>query len=258
VKVEFDRARDGMEVLSTVMTPRVLAPERVERIQDALSKRLEEPVRLFMRCNVTKDVTATGSTNLRPFLSLYGTVTEAPLVPEMRLLQQAEQVAREVASRRPEIALLDVDLVWRHRSVLIVSVQTPRDPEPEAIARFEAMLRERLGAPNVQVVIRRVDSTDLTAKGKILYGAAHLGDATDAEVQRRQLVEQAVRERIEALPDLFVTAIDAVRAGSGWACAPGRRPARARPKRSAVSSGAPDRASASASGCRSARGWIWW
>jgi uncharacterized hydrophobic protein (TIGR00271 family) len=217
VKVEFDRRSDGVEVLSTVLTPRVIGPERVERIQNALSQRLEQPVRLFMRCSLTKDVTATGSTNLRPYLSLDGTVTEAPLAPEMRLLQEAEQVAREVAGQRPEIALLDLDLVPLPTGpVLIVSVQTPRDPEPEAVARFEALLRERLRDSSVKVVVRRIDSTDITAKGKILYGAAHFGEVTGEEARRRQLVEETVRARIEAVPNLFVTAIDAVRAGSGW------------------------------------------
>jgi hypothetical protein len=217
VKVEFDRRSDVVEVLSTVMTPRVIAPERVERIERALSEKLEERVRLFMRCSMTKEVTATGSTNLRPYLSLDGTVTEAPLAPEMRVLQEAEQVAREVAALRPEIALLDVDLVSLSTGpVLIVSVQTPRDPQPEAVARFEAMLRERLDVSNLQVVIRRIDSRDITAKGKILFGAAHFDDVTGAEAERRQAVEDAARERIEAIPNLFVTAIDAVRAGPAW------------------------------------------
>jgi uncharacterized hydrophobic protein (TIGR00271 family) len=215
--VEFDRDREGVEVLSTVRTPRVIPPERVKRMQDALSSRLGESVRLFVRCSLTKDVTATGSTNLRPYLSLNGRVTEAPLVPEMRLLQQAEQVAREVAATRPEIALLDVDLVSLPTGpVLIVSVQTPRDPEPGSVARFEALLHERLGDPKLRVVVRRVDSTDVTAKGRILYGAAHFGDVSDDEAKRRQVVEEAVRVRIQAVPNLFVTAIDAVRAGSGW------------------------------------------
>ena len=215
--VEFDRDREGMEVLSTVRTPRVIPPERVKRMQDALGSRLAEPVRLFVRCSLTKDVTATGSTNLRPYLSLNGRVTEAPLAPEMRLLQQAEQVAREVAATRPEIALLDVDLVPLPTGpVLIVSIQTPRDPGPGAVARFEALLHERLGDPNLRVVVRRVDSTDVTAKGRILYGAAHFGGVSDDEAERRQLVEETVRARIQAVPNLFVTAIDAVRAGSGW------------------------------------------
>jgi uncharacterized hydrophobic protein (TIGR00271 family) len=217
VKIEFDRRPDAVEVLSTVMTPRVIPPERVERIQTALSERLQEPVRLFLRCSMTKEITATGSANLRPYLSLDGTVTEAPLAPEMRLLQEAEQVAREVAATRPEIALLDLDLVSVPTGpVLIVSIQTPRDPDPEAVGRFEAVLRERLDVANVQVVVRRIDSTDITGKGKILFGAAHFGKTTEEEAARRRLVEAGVRAGLEALPNLFVTAIDAVRAGSGW------------------------------------------
>jgi hypothetical protein len=206
-----------VEVLSTVRTPHVIPPERVKRMQDALSSRLGETVRLFVRCSLTKDVTATGSTNLRPYLSLNGRVTEAPLAPEMRLLQQAEQVAREVAGTRPEIALLDVELVHAGTiPVLVVSVQTPRNPAPESVARFEALLRERLAEPNLRVVVRRVDSTDVTAKGRILYGASHFAAATPEEVASRTRVEGSVLARIQALPNLFVTAIDAVRAGPGW------------------------------------------
>ena len=170
-----------------------------------------------MRCSLTKDVTATGSTNPRSYLGLNGRVTEAPLSPEMRVLQQAEQVAREVAGTRPEIALLDVDLVHAGTTpVLVVSVQTPRSPEPESVARFEALLRERLAEPNLRVVVRRVDSTDVTAKGRILFGASHFGEISAEEAAGRARVEETIRARIQALPDLFVTAIDAIRAGSGW------------------------------------------
>jgi uncharacterized hydrophobic protein (TIGR00271 family) len=217
VSVDFKRGKDGVEVLSTVQTPRLIPPERVERIQAALSARLEEPVRLFMRCSLTKDVTATGSTNLRPYLSLNGRVTEAPLAPDMRLLQQAEQVAREVAGTRPEIALLDVELLRVDGNpVLIVSLQTPRSPEPEAVARFEALLHERLGDPSLRVVIRRVDSTDMTAKGRILFGASHFAEVSPEDGAKRTAVEEAIRTRIQALPDLFVTAIDAIPAAPGW------------------------------------------
>lgn len=216
-RVEFNRGSEWVEVLSTVQTPRLIPPERVERIQQALSDRLGEPVRLFMRCSLTKDVTATGSTNLRPYLNLNGRVTEAPLAPDMRLLQQAEQVAREVAGARPEIALLDVELVRvGARPVLVVSVQTPRSPAPEAVGRFEALLRERLADDSLRVVVRRVDSTDVTAKGRILFGASHFGELSEAEVASRTLVEEAVRARIQALPSLFVTAIDAIRTKPGW------------------------------------------
>lgn len=218
VNVEFSRNAQAVEVLSTVRTPRVMAPERVKRIQEALAGRLGEPVRLFMRCGLTKDVTATGSTNLRPYLSLNGKVTEHPLAPEMQLLQQAEQVAREVVATRPDIVLQDVEMVaFPSGPVLLASIQSASRPSSAAVARVEALLRERLAESRVRVVVRVADSVDITSKGQILFGEAHFGEVTADEASRRQAVEEAVRDAIQDIPDLFVTAIDAVRHPPGWA-----------------------------------------
>lgn len=215
--IEFDYGREGLQVLSTVRTPRVIPPERVKRIQDALGAALDETVTLFLRCAMTKDVTATGTASLRPYLSLNGRVVEAPIAPRMRLLQQAEQLAREVASTRPGLELIDTDLVEAPSGpVIVVSIQTPRDPSPENVSAFEAALRERLADPSVRVVVRRMESSDTTSKGRILYGAAHFDTSSDELRARRTVVEGAVRARLEALPQLFVTAIDAVTGGRGW------------------------------------------
>jgi hypothetical protein len=217
ISVQFDRSRAGLQVLSSVGTPRVIPPERVSRIQDALAAELGEPVALFMRCTLTKDVTATGSVNLRPYLSLNGRVAEAPMAPEMQLLQQAEQVAREVAATRPELVLLDTDLVQAPSGpVVVVSIETPRDPLPKGVEEFEERVRERLGDPTLRVVVRRVESTDTSSKGRILFGAAHFASDTEELRARRSAVETAVRARLEAVPNLFVTAIDAVTSGRGW------------------------------------------
>lgn len=215
--IEFDYGREGLQVLSTVRTPRVIPPERVKRIQDALGAALDQTVTLFLRCAMTKDVTATGTASLRPYLSLNGRVVEAPIAPRMRLLQQAEQLAREVASTRPALELIDTDLVEAPSGpVIVVSIQTPRDPSPENVSAFEAALRERLADPSVRVVVRRMESSDTTSKGRILYGAAHFDTPSEELRTRRAAVEGAVRARLEALPQLFVTAIDAVTGGRGW------------------------------------------
>jgi hypothetical protein len=171
-----------------------------------------------MRCGLTKDVTATGSTNLRPYLSLNGKVTEHPLAPEMQLLQQAEQVVREVVATRPDIVLQDVEMVdFPTGPVLLVSIQSPRKPLPANVARVEALLRERLGEARVRVVVRVADSVDITSKGQILFGEAHFGEVSADEAMRRQAVEDAVRAAIQNVPNLFVTAIDAVHRPPGWA-----------------------------------------
>lgn len=216
--VDFSRGTDGVDVLSTVRTPRVLPPQRVKKIQDALSGRLGEPVHLFMRCSLTKDVTAAGSTNLRPYLSLGGKVTEAPLASGTRMLQQAEQVVREFLATRPDIVLNDIELVQLPTGpVLVVSIESPRDPRAAGVARFEELLRERLGEPGLRLVVRTVDSEDVTAKGRILFGDAHFAELPADDARRQQTVEETVRARVQNVPNMFVTAVDAVRQGSGWA-----------------------------------------
>jgi uncharacterized hydrophobic protein (TIGR00271 family) len=216
--VDFSRGKDGVDVLAEVRTPHVPAPGRVNEIQDALAGRLGERVRLFMRCALTKDVTATGSTTLRPYLSLNGKVTTAPISPDMRLLQQAEQVAREVVATRPNIILKDVELVkFPTGPVLVVSIDTPRSPNPDRVALFEAHLRERMGEEGARVVVRVAETVDITAKGRVLFGEAHFGRPSEDEARRQRQVEETVRSSLQSLPNTFVTAIDAVPSQSGWA-----------------------------------------
>jgi len=217
VSVDFSRRDGGLDVLSTISSPRVVEPQLVKSLQDALAARLGEDVRLFVRCSVTQDVSATGSTSVRPYLSLNGRVTEAPLAPRMRLLQQAEQVAREVAPTRPGLNLHDIELVdLPSGPVFVISIESSRVPDTNDVARFESVLRERLGEPRLHVVVRKTLSVDVTAKGRILLGGAHLGTGDAQEEERRSAVESAVRQAIGARPDLFATAVDAVRAGDGW------------------------------------------
>jgi uncharacterized hydrophobic protein (TIGR00271 family) len=215
--VEFSRSKDGLDVLAEVRTPRVPSPGRVNEIQTALGNQLGEPVRLFMRCTLTKDVTATGSTTLRPYLSLNGKVATAPVSPDMRLLQQAEQVAREIVATQPSIVLQDVELVRLPTGpVLVATIQAARPPKPESIAQVEKLLRDRLGDEHVRVVARVAETVDITSKGRILFGDAHFGAASEEEARQRATVEQSARTELESLPDTFVTALDAVRGEAGW------------------------------------------
>jgi len=215
--VNFSRAKDGVDVLAEVRTPHVPSPGRVNEIQEVLGRRLGEPVRLFMRCTLTKDVTATGSTTLRPYLSLNGKVIAAPVSPDMQLLQQAEQVAREVVATRPDIVLRDIELVNLPTGpVVVVNIASARPPSPAQIARFEAFLQERLGERRVRVLVRTFESMDTTPKGRVLLGEAHFGAASPEETQRQHTVEDTVRRELESVPNTFVTAVDAVHQGSAW------------------------------------------
>ncbi len=217
IHIESTRHADRVEVLSTVNTPRILLPERVRSMQAKLAERLGEPVQLFVRCSVTKDVAATGSTEVRPYLGLRDDISTAPVSGETRLLVQAEQFAREIAETRPDLVLNDVEFYELPTGpVLIFSILNARQPSSESVWRFEEGLRKRLADANVRVIVRTMESNDMTSKGRILFGAAHFGDENPDNKATQKLVEDTIASSLQAVPDVFVTAVDAIRDESGW------------------------------------------
>ena len=60
-KVIYKTRGDSIDILASVTTPRVLSPKKIKEIQNKLDKRLELNSNLIMRCQVTKDISSTGS-----------------------------------------------------------------------------------------------------------------------------------------------------------------------------------------------------
>jgi len=210
---------DGwLDVFSTVLTPRVLSPQKVKRMEEALSQHVGEPVRLFVRCSLTKDVTATGATtSLLTGRNLDGKFTTDVIALEAQTLQAAEQVIREILINFPQVTLNDIELVTLPTGpVIVVSVQMPRAPLPVGIQRLEKLLQERIGDPRTRLVVRVINSVDISSKGRILLGQAHFGPQSAEEVALRETLEQAAQAGIEQIPNLFVINIDAAKSETGW------------------------------------------
>jgi hypothetical protein len=93
----------------------------------------------------------------------------------------------------------------------------PRAPLPVGIQRLEKMLQERVGDPRTRLVIRVINSVDISSKGRILLGQAHFGAQSAEEVALRETLEQAAQAGIEQTPNLFVINIDAAKSEAGWA-----------------------------------------
>jgi uncharacterized hydrophobic protein (TIGR00271 family) len=215
--VLHSRRQGRLEVLAIVRASRVLSPHTVAEVQDALRARLGPDVDLFFRCGLTKDVAATGSADLLAERTLDGDFGGKALSPAARTIRIAEQEVRDILVDRPDIVLGDVNLVQMPIGpVLVVSIQSSREPNLSAIANAERKIRDRTGNPRLQLLVRNVESSDLTSKGRVLLGAAHFGTTNPTDAATASRLEDAVRARISALRGLSARSVDAAREADGW------------------------------------------
>lgn len=212
------RNRGRLQVMAVLRTPRVISPARVTKIQGALASRLDQPVDLFFRCALTKDVAASGMVSLRGEQNLDGDFDREDLSPNARIIQVGEQAVRDLLVDRPDIILRDVSLAQMPVGpVLIVSIQTSRQPVPENLEQVQKIIRERVGNPDVVLVVRTVESSDITATGRVLYGAAHFADLSEETREKAHTVKSLVRKHIEASGPYFAPSVDVVPYLDGWA-----------------------------------------
>lgn len=215
--VELNPTTKGVSIIASVDTPQILEPYMVKVIEEHLSAQLGQPVQLFMRCKVTKVISATGSTNIRPYLNVDGKVSHVQLTPPMALLQQAEQIAREALAGQDYLHLDDISLVELDSGpVLVMAIQSPREPSAERVENFQKFLQERLQNSNIQVGIRRISTSEVSAKGPVILGAAHYGALDEGQRQIQAQIESLLTRSIMDKSNFYVQAIDAAPAGESW------------------------------------------
>ncbi|WP_428558645.1 MAG: DUF389 domain-containing protein [Solidesulfovibrio sp. DCME] len=204
---------DSVDVLVAVRSPRSLDPRLVADMEEAVSRRIGKKVRLGARSLLTKDIYPPGGGGLVAVARLDGGLFTDKVSDDVRHLQQAEQCLREMLADRPQMLLLDVNLVkLGNDPVVMATVQTARPLLPVEIREAEGMLRDRLGVANLRLLARCLLPEDIASDGRILYGKAHFGpDDPEADA-----VAEAVRRTLEALPLVYVTALDVVRAGERY------------------------------------------
>ena len=149
--------------------------------------------------------------------TLDGSFTNETLSPTAQVARIAEQAVRDILADRPNFLLDDVNVLQMPSGhVVVVSLQGSRDPVPLEVGRAERQIRERTGDPTLRLLVRTTESSDVTSKGRVLFGQSHFGVWSEEDAARARDLEGAVRQRISALRDLFPTSVDAVRAADGW------------------------------------------
>jgi len=205
-------------ILATVRTPTVISPERVKSIQEMLGKQLGLPVELIVRCTLAKDISATGSTSQVTAKNLDGFFLARTINPEVLKVQLAEQALRESLSARPELSLLEVDLLnFPRGAVILATVQGTRALIPMEIGALEKSVRDRLQDPQVHLVVRCLTTIDVDREGRVLFGWSHYASPTDEQKVLMTRTNEAVKQEARKFPDLFVTNVDSAPQGDSWA-----------------------------------------
>jgi uncharacterized hydrophobic protein (TIGR00271 family) len=214
----YREVSDGeISVLTTVLTPRVLLPQTVKDIQDALHDALGRTVSLFVRCSITKGVSAAGSVSLLPQVDLNGRFVGGNRSQEVRITETAEQVLRQLVSTTRAFTVQDVELLQMPSGpVIVASVTGARPPVPLQVESAEKQIREQLGDQTVTLLVRAVTTDDITAKGRILIGAAHFAALSAEQKSLQKQLEDAGRADLARLRDTSVESIDAAPGSDGW------------------------------------------
>ncbi len=217
IRMIYHLGQDKLYIMATVRTPKVISPSRVKALQQSLSQKLNLPSELIVRSVLTKDVSATGSTSQVTAENLDGSFLTGKMAPDVWRAQIAEQALREFLIFRPELDLVEVDLVHFPRGpVVLATFYGPRVLIPAEVQEFQKAIQDRLQDSSIHLLARCLTTTEVDGHGRILYGWSHFGAMTPEEQDLMAKIDQAVRQEFKKFPDIFPTNVDAAPKGAFW------------------------------------------
>lgn len=216
-KMNHEISGGKLYVLGTVRTPKIISPNRIKAIQEVLTKKLRLPTQLIIRCVLTKDISATGSTGVVTAENLNGSFLATKMNPNVLMVQLAEQALREVLTSHPEFELEEVDQVLIPSGpVVLATFHGPRVLTPFEIQTFQTFIRRRLHNPSLSLLGRCLITVDVDDTGRILYGWSHFGKQTPEQHALMKQIDAAVIDAFKRFDDIFPINVDAAPRDDGW------------------------------------------
>jgi uncharacterized hydrophobic protein (TIGR00271 family) len=182
-------------VLATVRAPRIIQPDEVGKIRDALSRRLEKPINLIVRTTIARDMSAAGSTSQVVEQNLDGNFMNAKISDTEMVLKSAEQVLWEQLASRPDLRFVNVDYGRAPRGkVILAAVEGISPPSAEEIQHVERLIQERVQDPTLSLIVRFTPSILLDRYGQGLYGWSFSGEITPEKEKVARDIRPAVNQ----------------------------------------------------------------
>jgi uncharacterized hydrophobic protein (TIGR00271 family) len=186
---------DGLYILATVRAPRIIPPDEVGKIQDALFRRLEKPISLIVRTTIARDMSAVGSTSQVVEQNLDGNFMNAKISDKEMVLKSAEQVLWEQLASRPDFRFVNVDYGRTPRGkVILAAVEGISPPTAEATRQVERLIQERVQDPTLSLIVRFTPSILLDRYGQGLYGWSFSGEITPEQEKLTRDIQAAVNQ----------------------------------------------------------------
>jgi len=191
-------------VLASVRTPRIIPPDEVGKIQDALFRRLEKPISLIVRTTIARDMSAAGSTSQVVEQNLDGNFMNAKISDKEMVLKSAEQVLWEQLASRPDFRFVNVDYGRAPRGkVILAAVEGISPPSAEEIRRVEHLIQERVQDPTLSLIVSFTPSILLDRYGQGLYGWSYTGEITPEKEELARDIRAAVNQVFQThFPDI--------------------------------------------------------
>ncbi len=204
-------------ILATIRTPRVIEPYRVKVIQDALNNAIGQQTHLILRCVLTKDISALGSTSEGTDENLNGTFLATKINPRVLQIQVAEQVLRELLFYMPLFHLEEVNQEQSPAGPVVVAlIEGPRALIPSEVQKFQTAIRRRVNDDTIHLVVRCETTENVDDRGRILYGWSHFALRPPEQYAKMNEIDAAVREAFQQFKDIFVANVDAAPMNNGW------------------------------------------
>jgi uncharacterized hydrophobic protein (TIGR00271 family) len=215
--VIFKKKEGKVDILATVRSPRVLSPYKVEQIQNLIAKNLGMDTRVIVRCDITKDISAWGSTSVAVSEDLDGEFITTELNPKVKRIQLSEQALREALEGYPGLILKELNVInLKHGALILATIESSKDITPSMVAKLEKMIQKKMKDPMVRFLVRSQTLRGVTSKGRVLYGKAHFGEWSPADRALQKKIEEGVKKEIRQLGNIFVTSIDALKKKGKW------------------------------------------
>ena len=204
-EVRHERRGRVLEVVAVVLTPQEFGSFQVGAIERSLQQALGEPVRLVLRCVLSKDMDPNGPV----FITDEERLQRVAAAQETNFLASANSVLRKQIADLPGASLVEVSCdSARANATVTAVVRTPSAIEPSRVAQLEQGLREAT-RENVHLVVRSILSRDADSAGYLYQPKEERQPPTGRELLLHERLQGALQRQLgSAVPGASLVEFD--------------------------------------------------